>query len=135
MKKIISSLVIAICLFTQSSTAQVKASPEAQQFFTTAMAQINPRHVAWVKSTARTMNDKKMADPEAKSFATKYAIANGITNTMDIEALVFLVLMQTTKDAEEDLRSTMAEIKVTIRRTHPTASGRRRCSSRSSRSC
>jgi len=111
MKKIHSLLLPVIFFFSLSSLAQRKMSAEAGNFFVTAMSQFNPKHVAWIKSTAKTMNDKSMAATEAKTFATQYAKLNGKSGTMDIEALLFLVLMQSNKNAEEDLRTKMAEMK------------------------
>lgn len=74
------------------------------------MAGINPRHVAWIKSTAKEMNARNLpadsAMGKSKSYATPLQMNDG-----DIEALAFLVLMQASKSAQEDLKAVMAKVK------------------------
>ena len=84
------------------ATAQEKPSPEAEAFFKKVMSQINPRHVAWVKSTAKTANEK--------NEATNWAVLGNL-NSGDVEALCFLVMMQASKSTQEDLKAIMAKVK------------------------
>ena len=92
------------------AAAQEKSSPQAEAFFKKAMSEINPRHVAWIKSTAKTVHEKNMSDADAKKMASQYGVL-GNMNISDIEALVVLVMMQASKDAQEDLKSIMASVK------------------------
>ncbi|MBP9104757.1 MAG: hypothetical protein KBF82_12885 [Chitinophagaceae bacterium] len=92
------------------ATAQEKPSPEAEAFFKKAMATINPRHVAWVKSTAKTANEKNMTDADVKTEATNWAVLGNL-NSGDVEALCFLVMMQASKSTQEDLKAIMAKVK------------------------
>ena len=109
MKTAILSCFFCLLAFLPA-TAQEKAAPEAEAFFKKAMAEINPRHSTWIKLTAKSMHENKMSELDAKSKASQYGTLNNLNN-LDIEALTFLVMMQTTKDAQEDLKSIMADIK------------------------
>lgn len=106
------SLLIALSILTLPlfSAAQRIPPSEADKLFYQMMKQINPKHVAWVKSTANNFNEKKLPDTEAKTLATQYAVLGNMNNA-DIEALAFLVLMQASKSAQEDLKSIMAGVK------------------------
>jgi hypothetical protein len=110
MKSKVTCLLITLCLFSFSVLAQGKASPEAEAFFSKAMSQINPKHVAWVKSTAKTTEAQNANEAAIKKMATNYALL-GSLNNQDIEALSFLVLMQASKSAQEDLKAIMANVK------------------------
>jgi hypothetical protein len=99
-----------LLIFSFAATAQQKISPESEAFFQKAMTQINSRHVSWIKSTAKEVNDKNIDEAGVKDLATQYA-ALGSMNNADIEALAFLVLMQAAKSAQEDLKSIMAHVK------------------------
>ncbi len=107
------SLLFTLAIFTIPlfSVAQKTIPPEADKLFSQMMSQINPKHVAWVKSTAKTFNEKKSTDTEAKTVAAQYAATLGNLGGGDIEALAFLVLMQAAKSAQEDLKSIMAHVK------------------------
>jgi hypothetical protein len=97
-------------LFSSIAVAQEKPSPEAEAFFYKAMAQINTRHVAWIRSTAKEVNEKKLPEADVLKKATQYDKL-GKLNNGDIEAIAFLVLMQAAKSAQEDLKAIMAKVK------------------------
>ncbi len=105
---LVSSLLFLFAI--SFATAQDKPSPEAEAFFKKAMSSINPRHVAWVKATAKTVHEKNMTDADVQIEATNWAVLGNINNG-DIEAMCFLVLMQTAKSAQEDLKAIMAGVK------------------------
>ncbi len=109
MKPILSCLA-GLFLFSCSIIAQEKPSPEAEAFFTKAMSQINPKHVTWVKTSARTVENKKMTVAQVDSMAHQYGVL-GSMNGQDIEAMAFLVLMQASKSAQEELKAIMANVK------------------------
>ena len=113
MKKIISAGIFSLMLLPFSIAAQEEnsASPEAEAFFASAMAQINERHVTWIKSTATEVNEKKLSDDDVMAKTKRYAAVLGNLKTPDIEAIVFLVLMQASKSAQEDLKAIMAQVK------------------------
>lgn len=92
------------------ATAQEKPSPDAEAFFKKAMSSINPQHVAWVKKTAKTANEKNMTDADVKTEATNWVVLGNL-NSGDIEALCFLVMMQASKSSQEDLKAIMAKVK------------------------
>ena len=92
------------------ATAQEKPSPDAEAFFKKAMSSINPQHVAWVKKTAKTANEKNMTDADVKTEATNWTVLGNL-NSGDIEALCFLVMMQASKSSQEDLKAIMAKVK------------------------
>ena len=109
MKTILLSCLLALVTISPV-IAQRKSSPEAEAFFKKAMSQINPRHVAWVKLTAKTVQEQKMQETEIRKAATGYASPLNL-NDASIEALCFLVMMQAARDASEDLKEIMAKIK------------------------
>ncbi len=82
----------------------------AAALFTQMMRQINPKHINWIKNTAATVQQKGQTEAEVKTQATSWAQL-GSLNTADIEALCFLVLMQASKSAQEDLKAIMAKVK------------------------
>jgi hypothetical protein len=110
MKKRIPGFILALCFFSLPVKAQESASPEAEAFFQKAMTQINPKHIAWVKSTAKNANEKNLTETEVRNQATQYGVLGAMGN-MDIEALAFLVMMQAAKSANEDLKSIMNAVK------------------------
>lgn len=105
-----SSFLILFFGLLVSFENKAQTSPEAEAFFTKAMAQINPKHIAWVKSTAKTAEGQNADEVGIKKSATNYAVL-GSMNNQDIEALCFLVLMQASKSAQEDLKAIMAGVK------------------------
>ena len=91
-------------------TAQVRTSGNADSMFNSMMSQINTRHVRWVKTTANDAYSKGHGEAEIRKAALSYANLRGMKG-MDIEALCFLVLMQSAKSAQEDLKAIMAKVK------------------------
>jgi hypothetical protein len=109
--KIVLALLVCSFLFSPfATTAQNEPSPEAEAFYKNAMAAINPRHVKWIKTTAVEVNEKKLSEADVMTRAKSYG-ALGNMNTQDIEAIAFLVLMQASKSAQEDLKAIMANVK------------------------
>jgi hypothetical protein len=105
-----------LCLFILPilASGQAQKAPVfpagAETFFNTVMGGINTKHVQWIKSTARQVNEKKMTDEQVKIEATNWAVLGNI-NEADIEALCFLVLMQAAKSAQGDLKAIMDGVK------------------------
>lgn len=89
---------------------QNQPSAEAEALFTKMMGQINPRHAKWVKSTADEVNQQQLSPEEINKKAQAYGVP-GSMNGQDIEAIAFLVLMQASKSAQEDLKAIMAKVK------------------------
>ncbi|HMU47295.1 MAG TPA: hypothetical protein PKC72_13065 [Chitinophagaceae bacterium] len=101
----------SVLLFTSfCAIAQDKPSPEAEVLFTKMMSQINSRHVQWIQRTAKETNDLQL-DSNAVMRKAKEYTRLGKMNGGDIEALAFLVLMQASKSAQEDLKAIMAKVK------------------------
>lgn len=107
MKKI--TLCLSLCLFSISLIAQEKAPPEAEAFYNKAMPQINAKHVAWIKSTAKNVNEKKLEEAEIRKLATQYAALGSLDN-MSIEAMIILLMMEASKSAQNDLKDMMKEM-------------------------
>lgn len=103
-------LLISISSYYMSGFSQKPDTIGAAALFTKMMGQINPKHTNWVKSTAATVNQKKQTETEVKVQATNWAVLGSLNNA-DIEALCFLVLMQASKSAQEDLKAIMAKVK------------------------
>ena len=90
--------------------AQPVPTAEEEALFTKLMSGINPKHVQWVKTTARETNENKLTPEDVKLKTQSYAVL-GSMNGQDIEALAFLVMMQAAKSAQEDLKVIMANVK------------------------
>jgi len=97
-------------LISPLSKAQRQPTAEEESLFTKLMSGINPKHVQWVKTTARETNEKKLSPEDIKAKTQAYAVL-GSMNGQDIEALAFLVMMQAAKSAQEDLKAIMAKVK------------------------
>lgn len=112
MKKIISAGILSLMLLPFSVLAQEEysASPEAEAFFNSAMSQINAKHVRWINSAAKETNEKNLSPDEVIAKSRAYGIIGGMQG-QDIEAIAFLVLMQASKSAQEDLKAIMAQVK------------------------
>ncbi len=108
MKKLLIP-VLVLLLFTNGIAAQQQPSAEAEAFYTKAMANINTRHTAWVKRTAATMNNRQSQPDTALTLSTEYGRPGNFQDA-DISALAFLVLMEAAKSAQEDLKTTMANV-------------------------
>ena len=74
------------------------------------MAEINAKHVRWIKTTAAEVNEKKLSETDLMNRSKLYG-TSGNLNGQDIEAIAFLVLMQASKSAQEDLKAIMAQVK------------------------
>lgn len=84
--------------------------PDVESSFNESLKGIKPAHANWVRGTATRASDGNL-DPgkiqeEARQYAGSFDLNDG-----DIEALVFLVMMQTSKEAQEDLKDLLAEMK------------------------
>lgn len=109
--KILSLLLsISLMLSAVRVTAQAKLSPEQEAFFSKLMSGINPRHVNWVRTTAAEVKEKNLTEQEIRNRASRH-VAQGVTGSQDLEALVGLVMMQCAKDQQEDLKAIMAKVK------------------------
>jgi hypothetical protein len=103
-------LLISISFCCLPGFSQKPDTTGSAALFTKMMRQINIKHINWVKNTAATVNQKKQSETEVKTQATSWAVLNSLKDA-DIEALSFLVLMQASKSAQEDLKSIMAGVK------------------------
>lgn len=110
MKTLLAFLVYSIFVTPFNATAQNEPSPEAEAFYKKAMAEINAKHVRWIKTTAAEVNEKKLSEADVMTRSKSYG-ALGSMNGQDIEAIAFLVLMQASKSAQEDLKAIMAKVK------------------------
>lgn len=99
-----------LLILSLMASAQSQPSPEAEAFFTKAMSEINAKHVRWINSTAKETNEKNLSTEDIMNKSRSYGVL-GAMNGQDIEALAFLVLMQASKSAQEDLKAIMAKVK------------------------
>lgn len=110
MKEKLSGVLFSLLLLSLSASAQKEPSPQEEAFFTKAMSQINTKHVQWVKNSATEANQKNLTAEDIQAKARTYGLLGGM-NSQDIEAIAFLVMMQASKSAQEDLKSIMAQVK------------------------
>ena len=108
----IRTLIYLVCLYSFPfiTAAQKPDTTGSAVLFEKIMAEINTKHVSWIKNSAKEVNEKNLPDTAVKIQATNYAVLGNINNA-DIEAMCFLVLMQAAKSAQEDLKATMAKVK------------------------
>ena len=101
-----------LCLFSLPFivAAQRPDTTGSAALFQKIMAGINTKHVSWIKSSAKEVNEKNMTETAVKIQATNYAVLWSMHNA-DIEAMCFLVLMQAAKSAQEDLKAIMDKVK------------------------
>ena len=105
---LVSSLLFLFAI--SSATAQENPSPEAEAFFNKAMSEINANHVRTIKGFGLKMHVRNFPDRSAKKMATDYVRLVKLNNN-DIEAIAFLILMEASKSAQEDLKAIMAGVK------------------------
>ncbi|MEO7924564.1 MAG: hypothetical protein ABIR30_12860 [Chitinophagaceae bacterium] len=74
------------------------------------MSQINPKHINWVKSSAKLVVKDNLSESDVRNMASEYG-SMGSLGAMDIEALVSLIMMQLAKDAQDDLKAFMEQMK------------------------
>lgn len=110
MKIVLAFLVCSLLVIPFAATAQNEPSPEAEAFYNKAMAEINPKHVRWIKTTAAEVNEKKLSDADVMTRSKSYGVSGNMSGQA-IEAIAFLVLMQAAKSAQEDLKAIMAQVK------------------------
>ncbi|HWR32315.1 MAG TPA: hypothetical protein VN451_02215 [Chitinophagaceae bacterium] len=112
MKTLIATFVFSLLLTSFPVTAQEKydASPEAEAFYSSAMSQINAKHIRWIRSTAAETNEKNLSPDDVMVKTKAYALLGGM-NGQEIEALCFLVLMQASKSTQEDLKAIIDQVK------------------------
>lgn len=103
-------MLFLVFLVPCSGITQSGPTAEQEQLYNKMMGAINPRHVKWVKSTAAETNTKGLSPDSVLARARAYGVL-GSMNGQDIEAVAFLVLMQASKSAQEDLKAIMAKVK------------------------
>jgi len=101
----------ALLFLSHFVQSQQPVPADADAFYKKAMSSINARHIKWIKQTA-TSNRLSMDETGIRKLVSSYASQNNFNN-MDIEALVALVMMQATKDNQQDLKDAMEQIKKT----------------------
>ncbi len=94
-----------LCLSVVGSS---QLSPE--KFYQSAMREINPSHVEWVRRTSVQVNNQKMEEENIRIVVNNYTAQNNMTNQMSIEALTVLVMMEASKSAQEDLKAMLANV-------------------------
>lgn len=112
MKSKISWFILGTIFSTLVLNAQQPIPADADAFYRKAMSSVNQKHITWIRRTALMVNRQNMDEAGIRQFASAYAGQNKLGN-MDIEALVALVMMQSSKDNDEELRNMMAYIKKT----------------------
>lgn len=103
-------LSVAISIFINcNAVAQFCVPEQGIAFQAKAMNQINPKHIRWIKSSATDISSGKILLDSLDQQATSYGQLNNLQD-IDIEALISLVMMEASNDAEEDLRKLMIEM-------------------------
>ncbi len=108
MKLLLLYLSLAIAV---SANSQFCFYPEEKEaLYSRSMQLINPTHANWVRSTSSRIQSGRLDVSDVQAETRKYAVL-GKMGESDIEALAFLVLMEASKSAQEDLKSIMAQVK------------------------
>lgn len=82
----------------------------ATAFYKEAITKINPKHYSWIKKTAADVNMNNADEGVINTQAKKYGSVLGL-GEQDIMALAFLVMMEASNSAQEDLKAIMNEVK------------------------
>ncbi len=90
--------------------AQQNIPENAAVFYKKAVAKINPKHYSWIKQTAVDVNNSKSDEAAINTQAGSYGAVWGL-GEQDIMALAFLVMMEASKSAQEDLKAIMNDVK------------------------
>jgi hypothetical protein len=104
------AFILSLFVLSLKICAQPALPAGAEALFQKAMSQINQRHVSWVQTAAKTVTEKKLNEAEIKDMAAQYGVL-GSLNTLDIEAIIFFVLMQAVKSEQEELRAMLSKMK------------------------
>lgn len=98
---------------SQSAVAQTAPAfpPGALETEARLLARAGPQARVWVKEEAARELDAGTVSQDAASRAGTTYRNRGGSNTVDIEAMTFLVMMEAAKSAQEDLRSIMDRVR------------------------
>ena len=98
---------------SQSAVAQTAPAfpPGALETEARLLARAGPQARVWVKEEAARDRDAGTVSQDAASTAGTAYRNRGGSNTVDIEAMTFLVMMEAAKSAQEDLRSIMDRVR------------------------
>ena len=110
MKTKIIFLFFCLFLFCTIIKSQQTIPPDAEAFYKKAMSSINTEHIAWIKSTAVNVKTQNIDEAGIRKLASGYGSQYNFNN-MDVEALVALIMMQSAKDQEQDMKNMMEEMK------------------------
>ena len=100
----------ALFFLALTAGAQSPIPTDAEAFYQKAMKQINQKHIAWIKRTAPGINKQKIDEAGIRSQVVIYGRGSNFS-TMDIDALVSLLMMQCAKEEEQELRDQAEEMK------------------------
>lgn len=93
-----------------STSAQFCLPEKAVAFQSRAMKEINAKYIRWVLNTAADVKSGKLSTDDVTVQSKTYGQLANLADA-DIIALVFLVMMETTKNADEDLKTIMDQMK------------------------
>lgn len=110
MKIILACCIVYMAFLPNVIDAQDSIPAIATSFYNKAIAQINKKHYDWIKQTATEVNKNNYDDPAIHTKAKSYGALSGL-GEQDIMALAFLVMMEASKSAQEDLKSLMTQVK------------------------
>jgi hypothetical protein len=103
-------IILSFVLLSVAASAQQTIPANAEAFYEKAMAQINHKHVSWIKQTAKEVNKNNQDESVINAKATDYGKLSGLGNQY-IMALAFIVMMEASKCASEDLKAIMDGVK------------------------
>ncbi len=109
MKINVARLLLCLFLHPLLVAGQRTDTKVADELFKNAMSKINTRHVNWIKSSAGTEGGSISTLSGAINLARRYGTKNKMGNN-EIETLAFLVLVQTVKNAEDNLKAIRATV-------------------------
>ncbi len=110
MKIIIAYYLFILALFPVAVTAQEEIPANATAFYEKAISKINPKYVSWIKQTAASANKNNQDENAINTMASNYGQQFGLGES-DIMALAFIVMMEASKSAREDLKAIMDGVK------------------------
>jgi len=108
--KILSLIIPVIALIVpDSAECQNISQSQLDSIYTVLMPAINPKHVNWVKGQANEVIKNNLGEKEIRTNASRYAIDQKV-NGEDIDWLIALVLMQSARNNDADLKNILSEV-------------------------
>ena len=110
MKNLLLSALVVVS-FSKEITAQVQKAmpPDADEFYSRSMPLLRPQVKQIVLQTAASLKHKTINGDSLSNSLHKNSLLKGMSNN-DIEGITVLIMVQSSKDADDDLKKMVMQI-------------------------